>query len=98
MNDVHDYSIDYNSCIIEAEENFQLVVFGDELARRNGYKVHRGLDAVKFYLLGKYHWTLAYVNSLALQDIRFLLLEEMHNWTLPEKAVRERALSAASKL
>jgi len=71
----------------QGELDYHLIVFGDEIAKRNGYKEHKGLDALHFYLIEKYHWTLSYVRSLKLEDIRFLLLEEMRAWTLPKEAI-----------
>lgn len=71
----------------QGELDYDLIVFGDELAKRQNYKVFDGLDAIHFYLIEKYHWTLSYVRSLKLEDISFLLREEMQAWTLPKEAI-----------
>jgi len=74
----------------QGELDYSLIVFGDELAKRQNYKELEGLDAIHFYLIEKYNWTLSYVRSLKLEDISFLLREEMRSWTLPEEAVFPR--------
>ena len=74
----------------QGELDYSLIVFGDELAKRQNYKELEGLDAIHFYLIEKYNWTLSYVRSLKLEDINFLLREEMRSWTLPEEAVFPR--------
>jgi len=79
-----------DSFLLQGELDFALVVFGDEIAKRNDYKEQKGIDALHFYLIEKYHWTLSYVRSLKLDDISFLLREEMQSWTLPEEAVFPR--------
>ena len=71
----------------QGELDYDLIVFGDALAKRQNYKVLDGLDAIHFYLIEKYHWTLSYVRSLKLEDISFLLREEMQAWTLPKEAI-----------
>jgi hypothetical protein len=81
------YSVMRDIALQEAELDFVLMVFGDTLAERQNYKVHKGLDAIHIYLIEKYHWTLSYVRSLKLEDIRFLLTEEMQAWTLPQEAL-----------
>ena len=67
----------------EAERAFHIDLFGDYLAKREGYKDHRGLDAVHFYLIQKYHWLPRDVHSLNLDDLRFVLAEELSGWTVP---------------
>lgn len=74
----------------QGELDYSLIVFGDELAKRQNYKELEGLDAIHFYLIEKYNWTLSYVRSFKLEDINFLLREEMRSWTLPEEAVFPR--------
>ena len=64
----------------QAEKNFQIEAFGDEIAKREGYKAHKGLDALHFYLVQKYHWTPATVRHLSFDDLDFLLKEEKHGW------------------
>ncbi len=65
---------------------FALRVFGDEIAKREGYKVHQDLDAVHLYLCQKHNWLPSVVKSLSLDDMLFLLEEEMNGWTYPPEA------------
>lgn len=74
----------------EAEMQYLLNVFGDELAKRKGYKALRGMDAIHFHLCITHHWTPSVVRSMKPEDIRFLLEEEMHNWTAPAGSLPER--------
>jgi len=70
-----------------SDADYSLAVFGDYLAEREGYKSHRDMDAVHFYLVNKYSWPLSHVRGMSLEDIRFLLAEDMHDWTLPKEAL-----------
>jgi hypothetical protein len=74
------------SHLLGGELAYGLEVFGDTIAKREGYKEHSGMDAVHFYLVQKYSWPLSHVRGMSLEDIRFILEEEMHGWTLPEEA------------
>jgi hypothetical protein len=65
---------------------YYLAVFGDFIAKREGYKEHEELDAIYFYLVQKYSWPISQVRGMSLEDIRFLLEEEMHGWSAPEEA------------
>lgn len=67
----------------QAELDYHLELFGDSLARKHKYKNHDGLDAVRFYLMTKYHWTPAVVKAMSMDDLHFALAEEMHGWTVP---------------
>jgi hypothetical protein len=69
-----------------ADLNYFLDLFGDELAKRNKYKVHSGMDAICFYLANKYSWTPAQVRGMSYDDLRFMLDEEMRGWTVPKNA------------
>ncbi len=60
-----------------------LTVFGDEIARREQYKKHRGIEAVHYYLVTKFGWFPSQVRALNTEDLLFLLQEEMADWTLP---------------
>lgn len=62
---------------IEADMAFQLDLFGDRLAKREGYKAYTGIEAVHFYLVQKFGWTPEQVRSMKAMDIRFVLREEM---------------------
>lgn len=74
----------YDLAHTEADLHYFLCVFGDELAKRYGYKAVDGLDAVHFHLCVTHHWTPAAVRSMTSQDLQFLLQEEMHGWTVPK--------------
>jgi hypothetical protein len=82
------YDIEYRLTLAEAELDYGLKVYGDKIAEKEGYREHRGIDAVHFYLVQKYHWPLNEVRAMKLQDLRFLLTEEMGGWTLPPEANR----------
>lgn len=62
---------------------FGLEMFGDHIAQREGYNEHKGLEAVRFYLINKFRWLPRDVNAMSVDEMRFLLAEEMHGWTLP---------------
>ena len=66
--------------------HFTLEMFGDHIANREGYKAHDGLDAVRFYIINKHGWLPRDVITMNLDELRFLLEEEMHGWTLPVEA------------
>lgn len=67
---------------------YSLDVFGDEIARRQGYKDSSlvGMEAVHFYLIHKFNWLPSQVRSMKAEDILFVLTEEMHGWTYPKDA------------
>jgi len=69
------------------ELNYSLALYGDTLAEREGYKSVNGLDAVFLYLIKTYHWTPAVVKGMNLEDVRFVLSEEMHGWVMPPDGV-----------
>jgi len=64
----------------KAEKHFLIEAYGDEIAKREGYKAHKGLDAIHFYLVQKFHWTPATARHLSFDDLEFLLKEEKHGW------------------
>lgn len=72
--------------VTEGEMVYHLAVFGDFIAKREGYKEHTDMDAVYFYLVQKYSWPPAQVRGMSFEDIRFVLAEEMKGWTLPKDA------------
>jgi len=76
------YESEKKLCKTEAVLNYNLIRFGDDLAEREGYREHKGLDALHFYLIQQHHWLPSQVKSLNHDDLRFLLAEEMHGWTL----------------
>lgn len=71
----------------QGQSHYHVEVFGDHLAKKQGYKEHDGIEAVWFYLIQKHHWTPATVRALNAEDLRFLLAEEMSGWTLPKDAI-----------
>ena len=62
---------------------YMLDVFGDTIASREQYKTLNGIEAVHFYICHKFHWQPSIVRSMTHEDLRFLLSEEMHQWTAP---------------
>lgn len=66
--------------------NYCLAVFGDAVTKREGYKDVEGIDALHFYLVHKFRWLPRDVRSMSFEDIRFVLREEMHGWSLPKPA------------
>jgi len=83
------YKVAHKLELATAELNYCLRVYGDELANRNKYKIHRGLDAVHFHLVQKYNWSPSVVRAMSMDDLRFCLEEEMHGWALPKAAQPE---------
>ena len=71
---------------IDGASNFHLELFGNDLAKREGYRVHEGMEALRFFLICTYGYLPRDVNSMSMQDIRFLFAEEMHGWTCPSEA------------
>jgi hypothetical protein len=67
--------------------NYCLDVFGDELAKREGYKNLTGMDAIHFYLVHKFSWLPRDVISMSQEHIRFVLSQELADWTLPPDAL-----------
>lgn len=65
-----------------------LEFFGYDLAKREKYSEHVGLDAIHFYVATKFSRPLAEVRAMKLEDLRFLLEEDMKGWTTP-KHLRE---------
>ncbi|KRG54110.1 hypothetical protein ABB22_16875 [Stenotrophomonas nitritireducens] len=72
----------------EAHLNYSLDVFGDSLGKKHGWKnTLDGLEAVRYYLMQKHHWTPSQLQAMSLEDLRFALTEEMHGWRLPKDAI-----------
>ena len=72
--------------IADGQLAYGLAVFGNAIAEREGYKEHREMDAVYFYLIHKFGWPPSQVRGMSFEDIRFVLAEEMHGWSLPKDA------------
>jgi len=77
----------YRMLHAEADLTYLLHCFGDDLAKRNNYKAHTGIEAVHFYLIQKHGWLPSVVRAMTAEDMRFVLSEEMHDWTLPADAM-----------
>jgi hypothetical protein len=71
----------------EGKTMYHIECFGDHIAKREGYKSMNGLEAVHYYLIQKHNWLPAQVRALNLEDLGFLLREEMRGWTLPPEAL-----------
>jgi hypothetical protein len=84
MDDRHETKLKLH--VLTGQMNYNLECFGDFLAEREGYQVHEGMDAILFYLVKTYGWLPAQVKSMSLEDLRFMLDEEMHGWVLPKSA------------
>ena len=80
------YRLEANVRYVDGALNFHLSVFGDALAKREGYKENKGLDALRYYLMRKHDWLPRDVKAMSIDDLRFALSEEMHGWTLPKAA------------
>jgi len=65
---------------------YYLELFGNFLAEREGYKELDGMEAIYFYLVCKFRWMPKDVRSMSFDDIRFVLAEEMVNWTAPPES------------
>ncbi len=71
----------------EGDLMYSIDCFGDHLAKREGYKSLNGIEAIHYYLVQKHNWLPAQVRSLNVEDIHFLLKEEMNGWVLPQEAL-----------
>jgi hypothetical protein len=70
----------------EAHLNYYLDVFGDYIAKREGYRKLSGIDAVHYYLIHRFGWLPRDVRSMSPEDLRFVLDQEMDEWEVPEDA------------
>jgi hypothetical protein len=69
------------------ESAYHIEVFGDALAKREGYQQLEGMEAIYYYLILKHHWLPSQVKSLSHEDLVLLLAEEMSGWTVPKDAI-----------
>jgi hypothetical protein len=83
------YKTVFNHYILNAQLDFHLYVFGDYVAEREGYKEHKNLDALRFYLMQKHHWSVDQVKNLGHNELRFALAEELAQWRMPKSIVFE---------
>jgi hypothetical protein len=86
MSDKERYKREHLHCHTIADLKYHLICFGDHLAEREGYKEHKGIDALHYYLVQKHNWLPQVVRSMNDDDLRFLLDEDISGWTLPEEA------------
>lgn len=70
-----------------ADLNYSLEVFGDYIAKREGYHDIGGFEAIHFYLIHKFRWMPHQVRAMSFEDLRFVLHEELATWSLPKDAV-----------
>lgn len=70
----------------QGNQAYYLELFGNYLAEREGYKQLDGMEAIYFYLVHKFHWMPKEVRSMSFDDIRFVLSEEMVDWTAPPES------------
>ena len=80
------YEILYNLHSAQGDSAYLLEVFGDTLAKNEGYKSLRGMEAVHYYLIRKFSWLPRDVRSMSVEDLRFVLTEDMEGWTAPKAA------------
>lgn len=86
MRDKEYYQITKNLHITQGKLSFSLDIFGDEIAKREGYKELHGMEAVYFYLVHKFNWLPSVVRGMSFEDIRFVLTEELSGFVLPKEA------------
>lgn len=71
---------------LDGASNFHLELYGNDLAKKNGYKEHQGIDAIQFYLMQKHNWLPSAVRSMSLDDLKFAIAEDKNGWTIPAEA------------
>ncbi|MDY4296812.1 MULTISPECIES: hypothetical protein [unclassified Xanthomonas] len=71
----------------DAELNLHLEIFGDGLAKERGWKYLLGIDAIRYYLMQKHHWTPAQLRAMSYEDLRFAMTEEIQSSTAPRDAI-----------
>ncbi|MDX6383022.1 MAG: hypothetical protein QOK48_595 [Blastocatellia bacterium] len=90
MKEKKHYEAIHRTYEVEGDLSYCLDVFGDELAKRQGYKDIDGMEAVDFYLINKFHWLPSQVRAMTPEDKRFVLTEEMSGFVLPAAARTRR--------
>ncbi|WP_022944642.1 hypothetical protein [Pseudoalteromonas ruthenica] len=84
------YEVTWNWHQAQSSLDYMLDVYGDEIAKREGYRELQGIEAVYYYLIHKFNWLPSDVKAMKLEDIRFVLTEEMYGWTAPKDAVHDK--------
>jgi hypothetical protein len=88
MSDKERYEVLRRLHAVGGNLSYALEVFGDALAKREGYRDPelQGMEAVYFFLIQKFHWLPKDVRAMSAAEIRFVLKEEMHGWVMPKAA------------
>jgi hypothetical protein len=81
------YSTRHRLHVARGEVDYYLECFGDEIAKRKGYKDLDGMEAIQFYLMQTHHWLPQEVRAMNSDDIHFALSQEMHGWVAPDRAI-----------
>lgn len=69
-----------------ASRAYYLELFGNFIAEREGYRHLDGMDAIYFYLVNRFHWLPKDVRAMNIDEISFVLSQEMADWTAPEES------------
>lgn len=72
---------------LRGEADFHLEVFGEQLAKRYGWRSLDGMQAIHYHLMQKHHWTPVQLREMTTDDLRLALHEELQDWTLPPEAL-----------
>ena len=95
MRNREQYEASKRLCEATGESEYILDVFGDEIAKREGYKSLQDTEAIHFYLIQKFHWLPSQVKSMKSEDIWLVLSEEMESWVLPKDAIFDKFSSGS---
>ena len=60
----------------QANLDYLLELRGDRIASEHGWTNVNGLEAVRYYLMQKHHWTPAELATMSLEHLRFAMSEE----------------------
>jgi hypothetical protein len=64
MKEKKHYEAIHRTYEVEGDLSYCLDAFGDELAKRQGYKDIDGMEAVDFYLINRFHWLPSQVRAM----------------------------------
>ena len=67
--------------------NYFLDVFGDHNCATRRLWGLSGMESIHFYLIYKFGWLPRDVKSMSLEDVRFVLSQEMDGWKAPEEVI-----------
>ena len=82
----------------EGHLNYFLDLFGDHIAEREGYRPINGMEAIHFYLIHKFGWLPRDVKSMSLEDVRFVLSQEMEEYQAEKQAEKTKQIIRGSLL